>query len=104
MRVEVVHDQMDRRRLWILHSQVTDEAGELKGGSIGCGAGEMTTSLGFHCTEHIGRTTSSILVIAAGLSAGNSWQRRPNVAMQGHRFFVQADHWLLRIVWAFIGF
>ena len=92
VRVEIVHNQVNRRGGRVLHCYFAGEPRELKGGSIRGGRGEVVARLGLHRAENISRATSLVLVISSGLPPRHSRRRRTDVSVQRDWLFVHADH------------
>ena len=103
MRVEIVHDQMNRLGCRVLHGHFADEPRQFKGRSIGGGSGEVAACLGFHRAENISRTTALVFAVSPGLPPrrGRGW--RSDIGMQRYRLLVQTHHRLLSIIRAFIS-
>jgi hypothetical protein len=57
VRVEIVHDQVNRRGSRVLHGYFAGEPRELKRGSIRGGRGEVVARLGLHRAENISRAS-----------------------------------------------
>jgi len=81
MRVEVVHDQVDRAGRAIALGEGADHAGEPQTGPIRAGRGEVSTGLGLYHAKHIRRPAAFVLVVAFGELTGLGRDRRAHVAV-----------------------
>ena len=66
MDVEVIHDQMDGSRERIGGNQIPNHLGELEGGAIRRGAGEVPSGFGFHDSEDVGGAAALVFIVAFG--------------------------------------
>jgi len=81
MRVEVVHDQVDRTGRGIPVGEGADHAGEPQTATIRRGGGEMSTGFGLYDAKHIRCSAAFVLVIAFGWLTGLGRYRRAHVAV-----------------------
>lgn len=60
---------MDGRGGQVPNSQLEGQLGELEAGTIRCGEGEVTTSLGLNRAEEVGGAATLVLVVLSCLAS-----------------------------------
>src|SRR3954452_3443831 len=71
MDVEIVDDEMNRGGIRILLDQMVGDGRELRGRAVRRSEGKVSSCLGLHGTEHIGRAGALIFAVLPRLAGGS---------------------------------
>jgi len=88
MDVEVVHHQVHRPGLRILHGQVEGYLGKLERRPIRRGEGIVPSCFGLYRAEDIGRATTLILVVSSGFAPWRGRNCRTGIGVERNGLFM----------------
>ena len=96
--IEVIHDDVNGLGEGILLYQMPHHASEFGTGSVRRRGSEVPSGLRFYNAKYIRRAASFILIVLLGRLTRCGWRRGAHIRVQRHRFFIQANDGLGRIV------